>query len=239
MTAIDAGLTVLLIEDEESFVEALRVALHREGFEVVAARDGPDGLAALEQSRPDLVLLDIMLPGMSGIEICRKVRADSRVPIIMLTARDSEADTVAAFDAGADDYVTKPFRLRELIARMRATLRRAPGDESQPPGIVAFDDLVVDRSHATACLSGLPLPIGEREVAVLYALVSRAGRVVSRRTLADELWRLDHVTDSGAIEAHVKRLRAVIETDPASPRRIVAVRGVGYRFDPASDSGPP
>jgi two-component system response regulator RegX3 len=225
--------TVLVVEDEESFVEALVVGLKREGFLVKVARDGVEGLAAFDQVRPDLVLLDVWLPRMSGIDVCREIRTRSRVPIIMVTAKTSEIDTVVGLEVGADDYVTKPYRLRELVARMRAVLRRVPtGEElAESKDVVEVGDLRLDPErhevHLRGDMIGLPL----KEFELLELLMGNAGRVLTRETLIDRVWGPHYVGDTKTLDVHVKRLRAKIEDDPARPVRITTIRGLGYKFE--------
>jgi two-component system, OmpR family, response regulator RegX3 len=225
--------TVLVVEDEESFVEALVVGLKREGFLVKVARDGVEGVAMFDQVRPDLVLLDVWLPRMSGIDVCRELRTRSRVPIIMVTAKSSEIDTVVGLEVGADDYVTKPYRLRELVARMRAVLRRVPtGEETaESKDIVEVGDLRLDPErhevHLRGDMVGLPL----KEFELLELLMGNAGRVLTRETLIDRVWGPHYVGDTKTLDVHVKRLRAKIEDDPARPARITTIRGLGYKFE--------
>jgi two-component system response regulator RegX3 len=225
--------TVLVVEDEESFVEALVVGLKREGFLVSVARDGVEGLALFDQVRPDLVLLDVWLPRMSGIDVCREIRTRSRVPIIMVTAKSSEIDTVVGLEVGADDYVTKPYRLRELVARMRAVLRRVPSGEelAESKDVVEVGDLRLDPErhevHLRGGMIGLPL----KEFELLELLMGNAGRVLTRETLIDRVWGPHYVGDTKTLDVHVKRLRAKIEDDPARPARITTIRGLGYKFE--------
>jgi two-component system response regulator RegX3 len=225
---------VLVVEDEEAFVDALQVGLGREGFDVEVARDGGEALARFDEVRPDLVLLDVMLPTISGVDVCRELRQRSDVPIIMVTARASEIDTVVGLEVGADDYVAKPYRLRELVARMRAVLRRGARD-----GAVPFDDdglvlvagdveLDVDRHEVRVGGELVVLPLKEFEVLAL--LMENAGRVLPRATLIDRVWGHDYVGDTKTLDVHIKRVRAKIEDDPANPRRITTIRGLGYKF---------
>jgi two-component system response regulator RegX3 len=227
--------TVLVVEDEESFVEALVVGLKREGFLVKVARDGVEGLDLFDQVRPDLVLLDVWLPRMSGIDVCRQLRSRSRVPIIMVTAKSSEIDTVVGLEVGADDYVTKPYRLRELVARMRAVLRRAPptDDVSVSSDVIEVGDLRLDPERHEVHLrgSGVSLPLKEFEL--LELLMGNAGRVLTRETLIDRVWGPHYVGDTKTLDVHVKRLRAKIEDDPSRPTRITTIRGLGYKFEGA------
>lgn len=230
---------ILIVEDEQSYVEALEVGLGREGFTTTVARDGPSALALFDAVGPDLVLLDLMLPGMSGIDVCRQIRQKSRVPVIMVTAKDSELDTVVGLEVGADDYVTKPYGLRELIARIRAVLRRAP--DATPVGLVGdaidIDDVRLDIGRHELSVRGQLVPVPRKEFELLETLMSHAGRVLTRETLLDHVWGSDYVGDTKTLDVHVKRLRAKIETDPAHPTRITTIRGVGYRFESADRGG--
>ncbi|MEI2655303.1 MAG: response regulator transcription factor [Microthrixaceae bacterium] len=231
-----ASTTVLVVEDEEAFVDALTVGLRREGFEVAVARDGAEALESFDRIQPDLILLDVMLPTVSGIDVCRQIRAHSDVPIIMVTAKSSEIDTVVGLEVGADDYVTKPYRLRELVARMRAVLRRrsndvernANGETSEAALVVG--ELVVDaESHEVRLRDDIVnLPLKEFEL--LTVLMENAGRVLTRTILIDRVWGHDYVGDTKTLDVHVKRLRAKIEDDPAQPERIITIRGLGYKF---------
>ncbi|MGI8752754.1 MAG: response regulator [Acidimicrobiales bacterium] len=225
--------TVLVVEDEESFIEALVVGLKREGFLVRVARDGVEGIEMFEQVRPDLILLDVWLPRMSGIDVCREVRTRSRVPIIMVTAKSSEIDTVVGLEVGADDYVTKPYRLRELVARMRAVLRRAPSIETSTPSsdVLEVGDLRLDAERHEVHLGGAMVILPLKEFELLELLMANAGRVLPRETLIDRVWGPHYVGDTKTLDVHVKRLRAKIEDDPSQPRRITTIRGLGYKFN--------
>ncbi|MCU4185098.1 response regulator transcription factor [Acidiferrimicrobium sp. IK] len=226
--------TVLVVEDEESFVEALVVGLKREGFLVKVARDGVEGLEMFEQVRPDLILLDVWLPRLSGIDVCREIRTrSSRVPIIMVTAKSSEIDTVVGLEVGADDYVTKPYRLRELVARMRAVLRRVPGDAAAAGGgeVIEVGDLRLDPERHEVHLGGALVTLPLKEFELLELLMSNAGRVLTRETLIDRVWGPHYVGDTKTLDVHVKRLRAKIEDDPGRPARITTIRGLGYKFE--------
>ncbi|MGD9954626.1 MAG: response regulator [Candidatus Nanopelagicales bacterium] len=223
---------VLVVEDEESFSDALSFMLRKEGFEVGVASTGTDAVAQFDQNGADLVLLDLMLPGMSGTEVCRTIRQRSSVPIIMVTAKDGEVDKVVGLELGADDYVTKPFSSRELVARIRAVLRRASEPEELVPptleaGPVRMD---VDRHVVTVGGDSVTLPLKEFEL--LEVLLRNAGRVLTRGMLIDRVWGSDYVGDGKTLDVHVKRLRAKIEADPAAPRHLVTVRGLGYKFEP-------
>ncbi|MBV8385244.1 MAG: response regulator transcription factor [Acidimicrobiia bacterium] len=225
--------TVLVVEDEESFVEALVVGLKREGFRVKVARDGLEALEVFDASRPDLVLLDVMLPRMSGVDVCRELRNKSRVPIVMVTAKASEIDTVVGLEVGADDYVTKPYRLRELVARMRAVLRRAPReDETLTSGdVLEVGDVRLDPERHEVVVRGDEIALPLKEFEVLELLLDNAGRVLTRETLIDRVWGPHYVGDTKTLDVHIKRLRAKIEEDPSHPTRITTIRGLGYRYE--------
>lgn len=225
--------TVLIVEDEESFVEALVVGLKREGFRVVVARDGLEALERFDAAKPDLVLLDVMLPKMSGVDVCRAIRTKSRVPVIMVTAKGSEIDTVVGLEVGADDYVTKPYRLRELVARMRAVMRRSPGDDVAGPGGDAIEvgEVWLDPSRHEVGVRGKELNLPLKEFELLELLLENAGRVLTRETLIDRVWGPHYVGDTKTLDVHIKRLRAKIEDDPSQPTRITTIRGLGYRYE--------
>lgn len=225
--------TVLVVEDEEAFVDALTVGLGREGFRVEIARDGAEALARFDEVNPDLVLLDVMLPTISGIDVCREIRGRSKVPIIMVTAKSSEIDTVVGLEVGADDYVAKPYRLRELVARMRAVLRRAPlvDDLDVEDGeVITVDDVVVNTASHEVTVRGQLVALPLKEFELLTLLIENAGRVLTRGTLIDRIWGSDYVGDTKTLDVHIKRLRGRIEDDPSSPTRIVTVRGLGYKY---------
>ncbi|MCB1000197.1 MAG: response regulator transcription factor [Acidimicrobiales bacterium] len=226
---------VLLVEDEESFVDALLVGLTREGFKVEVARDGYEALERFDLVRPDLVLLDVMLPRISGIDVCRQLRKRTQVPIIMVTAKSSEIDTVVGLEVGADDYVTKPYRIRELVARMRAVLRRNARDQQAVPdlsmGSVVVGDVALDPEEHRVTLHGEPLGLPLKEFELLHLLMANAGRVLPREVLIDRVWGSDYVGDTKTLDVHIKRLRAKVEDDPTAPTRIVTIRGLGYKFE--------
>lgn len=230
----DPQATILIVEDEESFVEALVVGLKREGFLVKVARDGAQALELFDVVRPDLVLLDVMLPKVSGIDVCREIRSRSRVPIIMVTAKASEIDTVVGLEVGADDYVSKPYRLRELVARMRAVLRRAPRDVPGPTSGDALEvgDVVLDPDRHEVFVRGQPLTLPLKEFELLELLLANAGRVLTRETLIDRVWGPNYYGDTKTLDVHIKRLRSKIEDD-ARPRRIITIRGLGYKYEAA------
>ena len=222
---------VLVVEDEESFSDALSYMLRKEGFEVSVAATGTEAITLFERTGADIVLLDLMLPEMSGSEVCRQIRQRSNVPIIMVTARDAEIDKVVGLEIGADDYVTKPYSPRELVARIRAVLRRrTEPTETESPTLAAGPvRMDVDRHVVTVSGDGVPLPLKEFE---LLEMVQRnAGRVLTRGQLIDRIWGADYVGDTKTLDVHVKRLRGKIEPEPSSPRYIVTVRGLGYKFD--------
>jgi two-component system response regulator RegX3 len=225
--------TVLLVEDEEAFIEALTVGLGREGFDVEVARDGAEALDCFDEVRPDLVLLDVMLPTISGIDVCRELRRRTDVPIIMVTAKAAEIDTVVGLEVGADDYVTKPYRLRELVARMRAVLRRRPlaGDQAVAGNeVIRLDGIELDTDSHEVRVNGDVVNLPLKEFELLAVLMENAGRVLPRATLIDRVWGSDYVGDTKTLDVHVKRLRSKIEDDPSSPTRIVTIRGLGYKY---------
>ncbi len=230
-----ANPTVLLVEDEPSFVEALQIGLSREGFNVVVARDGEEALTVFAAQAPDLILLDVMLPKISGIDVCREIRKTSQVPIIMVTAKSEEIDTVVGLEVGADDYVTKPYRIRELVARMRAALRRtadATGEiEVVSTSVVEVDSVVIDPDQHIVSVDSVELNMPLKEFELLYLLAVNAGRVLTRETLIDRVWGSDYVGDTKTLDVHIKRIRAKIEKDPANPKRIITIRGLGYKFE--------
>jgi two-component system, OmpR family, response regulator RegX3 len=225
---------VLVVEDEESFSDALSYMLRKEGFEVSVAATGTEAMTEFDRTGADIVLLDLMLPEMSGTEVCRQLRTKSHVPIIMVTARDSEIDKVVGLEIGADDYVTKPYSPRELVARIRAVLRRQVGNDTgdlTPPTLAAGPvRMDVDRHVVTVGGEAVQLPLKEFEL--LELLLRNAGRVLTRGQLIDRVWGADYVGDTKTLDVHVKRLRSKIEPEPSTPRFIVTVRGLGYKFEP-------
>jgi len=227
---------ILLVEDEQSYREPLAYLLGREGFEVIEADTGPQALESAEEHEPDLILLDLMLPGLDGTEVCRRIRQTSNVPIIMLTAKDSEIDKVVGLEIGADDYVTKPYSARELLARVRAVLRRrekAAADDGAPEDseeILRAGHVVMDVDRHTVTVNGDEVAFPLREFELLQFLLRNSGRVVTREQLIDRVWGADYVGDTKTLDVHVKRIRAKIETDPAAPKLLRTVRGVGYRL---------
>jgi two-component system, OmpR family, response regulator RegX3 len=228
--------TILVVEDEESFIDALTVGLRREGFLVVVARDGVEAMTQFDKYRPDVVLLDVMLPKVSGLDVCRQIRARSRVPVIMVTAKTSEIDTVVALEVGADDYITKPYRLRELVARIRAVLRRSPGAVEAEFGsedLVQVGDVQLDSSSHEVTIRGDIVPFPLKEFELLETLLINAGRVLTRDQLIDRVWGPHYVGDTKTLDVHIKRLRSKIEMNPAEPERILTVRGLGYKYTKA------
>jgi len=228
---------VLIVEDEPSFVDALTIGLEREGFDIAVAVDGAEALDQFDRHEPDVVLLDVMLPKVSGIDVCRQLRKKSQVPIIMVTAKGSEIDTVVGLEVGADDYVTKPYRLRELIARIRAVLRRAPEAGQGPqavslmtPDSVVVDGVQLDPGEHRVEVDGADVKLPLKEFELLHLLLANAGRVLPRDVLIDRVWGADYVGDTKTLDVHIKRLRAKIERDPGNPQRIVTIRGLGYKY---------
>ena len=228
--------SVLVVDDEPSFTEALSVGLRREGFEVRTASDGRAALAEIAEAEPDLVLLDVMLPGMSGLDVCREIRKRSRVPLIMVTARGEEIDAVVGLEVGADDYVAKPYRLRELVARMRAVLRRAgtrPAESRAAARCLVEGDLELDIDRHELRVHGELVTLALKEFELLAYLMGYAGRVVTRDSLMANVWGYNYIGDTKTIDVHVKRLRSKIEDDPSNPQRITTIRGLGYRYERA------
>ena len=226
--------TVLVVEDEASYVEALMIGLTREGFRVEVAVDGVEALARFDVVQPDVVLLDVMLPKISGIDVCRQLRKRSQVPIIMVTAKGAEIDTVVGLEVGADDYVTKPYRMRELVARMRAVMRRqgigAEGPELSE-GAITVGHVSLDPEEHRVVIDGVEVQMPLKEFELLHLLLVNAGRVLSRDVLIDRVWGSDYVGDTKTLDVHVKRLRGKLETDSANPTRIVTIRGLGYKYE--------
>ena len=221
---------VLVVEDEESYSEALSYVLRKEGFEVAIAATGPDALSEFERSGADIVLLDLMLPGLPGTEVCRRIRQTSNVPIIMVSAKDSEVDKVVGLELGADDYVTKPYSPRELLARIRAVLRRGMELDEESPALEAGRvRMDIDRHLVTVDGEHVRLPLKEFELLELF--LRNTGRVLTRGQLIDRVWGSDYVGDTKTLDVHVKRLRAKVERDPANPSTLVTVRGLGYKYE--------
>jgi two-component system response regulator RegX3 len=223
---------LLVVEDEESFSDALSYMLQREGFEVAVASTGPDGLEEFARRGADLVLLDLMLPGLPGTEVCRRLRAVSSVPVIMLTAKDSEVDKVVGLELGADDYVTKPFSHRELVARIRAVLRRRGEPEDAGAATLESGPVRMDVERHVVTVNGRSVSLPLKEFELLELLLRNAGRVLTRMQLIERVWGADYVGDTKTLDVHVKRLRSKIEPDPGSPRYLVTVRGLGYKLEP-------
>jgi two-component system response regulator RegX3 len=224
---------VLIVEDEESFADPLAFLLRKEGFTAAVASTGQQALEEFDRNGADIVLLDLMLPGMSGTDVCRALRQRSTVPVIMVTARDSEIDKVVGLEIGADDYVTKPYSARELIARVRAVLRRGgeAGDGELLPQVLAAGPVRMDVERHVVTVEGGEIPLPLKEFDLLEYLLRNVGRVLTRGQLIDRVWGADYVGDTKTLDVHVKRLRSKIEPDPASPRHLVTVRGLGYKFE--------
>ncbi len=228
-----AGPTVLVVEDEEAFLDALEIGLTQEGFRVELARDGAEALDRWEAVEPDLILLDLMLPRVSGVDVCREIRSKSKVPIIMVTAKSSEIDTVVGLEVGADDYVTKPYRMRELVARMRAVMRRFenPGEEVDDASVLEVGDVRLDAARHEVTVGGELVSLPLKEFELLELMLANAGRVLSRDVLIDRVWGHDYVGDTKTLDVHIKRLRSKVEPDPPNPTRIVTIRGLGYKYE--------
>jgi two-component system response regulator RegX3 len=231
-------INILLVEDEESFVDALTIGLDREGFDVAIARDGQQAVALFAKDTFDIVLLDLMLPKMSGLDVCREIRASSEVPIIIVSAKGEEVDMVLMLELGADDYVTKPYRLRELVARIRAVLRRRETHEN----VMASDDEIqlgpirMDIDARRCYVDGEEIKLRKKEFALLRLLLENPGRVLTREVLIDRIWGSDYVGDTKTLDVHIKRLRTLIEDNPKNPEHITTVRGVGYRYEATKSS---
>jgi two-component system response regulator RegX3 len=222
---------ILVVEDEDSFSDPLSYLLRREGYDVAVADDGTAALDEFDRNGADLVLLDLMLPGLSGIDVCRTLRQRSSVPVIMLTAKDSEIDKVVGLEIGADDYVTKPYSSRELLARVKAVLRRLAEPEDLLPSTIEAGPVRMDVERHTVTVNGKPTALPLKEFELLEMLLRNAGRVLTRMQLIDRVWGSDYVGDTKTLDVHIKRLRAKIEPDPAQPVHIVTVRGLGYKFE--------
>jgi two-component system, OmpR family, response regulator RegX3 len=223
---------ILVVEDEQSFSDPLSYLLRKEGYEVGIAETGPAALEEFDRAGADLVLLDLMLPGLSGTEVCRQLRARSSVPVIMLTAKDSEIDKVVGLEIGADDYVTKPYSSRELLARVRAVLRRGQESEDLSPATLEAGPVRMDVDRHVVTVSGEHVSLPLKEFELLELLLRNTGRVLTRHQLIDRVWGSDYVGDTKTLDVHVKRLRSKVETDPGAPRHLVTVRGLGYKFEP-------
>ena len=248
-TARRTSALILVVEDEESYREALLAGLTREGYQVELASDGIDGLRRFVDHQPDLVLLDLLLPGMSGVEVCRRMRAIAPVPIIMVSALDSETDIVLGLELGAEDYIAKPYRLRELVARIRSVLRRVSTPAHRIPGesqaeFPKADKIVaspfeINFARRVVTAKGQPIHLSRREFDLLALLLSPPGQVRTREELIDKLWSGRDLTDTRTLDTHIRRLRVKLEPDPGSPRFLVTVRGVGFRFEPDGNNDPP
>jgi two-component system response regulator RegX3 len=222
---------VLIVEDEESFADPLAFLLRKEGFTAAVAGTGQDALEEFDRNGADIVLLDLMLPGMSGTDVCKALRQRSAVPVIMVTARDSEIDKVVGLELGADDYVTKPYSARELIARVRAVLRRGGESEDTSPAVLEAGPVRMDVERHVVTVTGGEVPLPLKEFDLLEYLLRNVGRVLTRGQLIDRVWGADYVGDTKTLDVHVKRLRSKIESDPSAPRHLVTVRGLGYKFE--------
>jgi two-component system response regulator RegX3 len=223
---------ILIVEDEESLSEPLAFILEREGYRVTVADDGPSALAAFDKTGADLVLLDLMLPGIPGTEVCRVLRSKSQVPIVMLTAKDSEVDIVVGLELGADDYVTKPYSTRELLARIRAVLRRRVDDDDDlADGVLEAGDIRMDVERHVVTVRGEDVAMPLKEFELLELLMRNAGRVLTRGQLIDRVWGSDYFGDTKTLDVHIKRIRSKIESVPSEPKALVTVRGLGYRIE--------
>jgi two-component system response regulator RegX3 len=221
------------VEDEPTLADTIAYTLRREGMEVVVAADGEAAVERFRSNPPSLVLLDLMLPKLSGLDVCRRIRSESTVPIVILTAKDSEADKVAGLEIGADDYVTKPFSMRELLSRIRAQLRRSQMATTSPPaigGALAGGPVQLDPDHHEAAVRGQPISLTPKEFELLELFLVRKGRLLTRERLIEEVWGPDYVGDTRTLDVHVKRLRQKVEEDPHQPRHLLTVRGLGYKF---------
>ncbi len=237
---------VLVVEDEEAYVDALTVGLSREGFDVSVARTGAEALSGFDECDPDVVLLDLMLPSVSGLDVCRELRSRSTVPIIMVTAKSAEVDTVVGLEVGADDYVTKPYRIRELVARIRALLRREDiiraeagrstpvadtGSDTPVDEAIVVGDVSLDVAKHEVVIRGEEVSLPLKEFELLHYLMANAGRVLTRDALIDRVWGHDYVGDTKTLDVHIKRLRGKVEQEPSKPGVIVTIRGLGYKFE--------
>jgi len=225
----------MLVEDEEAFIEALQVGLAREGFEVVVARDGAEALSKFDVVDPDIMLLDVMLPKVSGTDVCREVRKKSQVPIIIVSAKGSEVDAVVGLEVGADDYIVKPYRLRELVARMRAVMRRSTLTQTEIDdvgfGAIWVGDVSIDPERHVVTIRDEVVKLPLKEFELLYVLMANAGKVMTRENLIDRVWGSDYFGDTKTLDVHIKRLRSKVESDPANPVNIVTIRGLGYKYE--------
>ena len=223
---------ILVVEDEESVLDPLELLLTKEGYSIVTARDGKEALEKFDQSSPDLILLDLMLPEISGTQVCRQIRSKSSVPIIMLTAKDTEVDKVVGLELGADDYIVKPYSKAELVARIKAVLRRQSSDNSSTElGIISAGPVKIDIDRHLVTINGITISLPLKEFELLEFLARNKGRVLTRTQLIDRVWGSDYFGDTKTLDVHVKRLRAKIEKDPANPVYIQTIRGLGYKFE--------
>lgn len=222
---------ILVVEDEASFSEALAYLLTKEGFEVTVAENGAEAITEFARNGADLVLLDLMLPGLSGVEVCRQIRSYSQVPIIMLTAKDDEVDKVVGLEIGADDYVTKPYKSRELVARIRAVLRRQGNIDEISESVLTAGGVSMDVERHMVSVRGANVALPLKEFELLEMLLRNAGRVLTRGQLIDRIWGSNYVGDTKTLDVHIKRIRAKIEEDPADPSIITTVRGLGYKYE--------
>jgi two-component system, OmpR family, response regulator RegX3 len=222
---------VLLVDDEEPLCTSLSFTLKKEGYDVTCAGDGPSALELAREQSPDVILLDVMLPGLDGVEVCRRIRADSDVPILMLSAKDQEIDKVVGLEIGADDYITKPFSTRELLARMKAVMRRYPGEAAQGRGLLETGPVLINLDRHEVQVRGERIDLSPKEFRLLHALVASRGRALSRDELIETVWGNEFMGDLKTLDVHVRWLREKIEEDPSDPKHIQTIRGVGYRFD--------
>ncbi|MCI1675721.1 MAG: response regulator transcription factor [Ancrocorticia sp.] len=223
---------ILVVDDEPTYRDALTFNLRRDGFQVVAAADGNAAMALFESENPDLILLDLMLPGLSGIEVCNRVRASSNVPIIMVTAKDDEVDKIVGLEVGADDYLTKPYSYRELVARIRAVLRRVSSNDAveEQHDVLSVGAVTLDSDAHVVTVNGKPVAMPLREFELLEMFMENPGRVLTRSQILDRIWGMDYVGDTKTLDVHVKRIRAKIEDDPSNPAMLVTIRGLGYKL---------
>ena len=227
-----ANARLLIVEDDDRIRASLRLALRDEGYAVVDSPDADSALERFREEEPDLILLDVLLPGMDGLELCRTIRRTSAVPVVMLTARDDSHDVVAGLEAGADDYVTKPYNVKEVAARIRALLRRTQGMLAESGGARRFDQLEIRVDEGVVLIDGHPIDLTKTEFRLLSALIDHERKVLSRDQLLELVWGYDYYGDDRVVDAHIRRLRAKIERDPSAPEYVITVRGLGYQFDP-------
>ncbi len=232
---MNTGTRVLVVDDEPSYRESLKIILGREGYNVDVAADGEEALAMFHALEPDMVLLDVMLPGLTGLDVCRRIRARNDTPVIMVSARRDEIDTVVGLEVGADDYVAKPYRGRELVARMRTVMRRAGARQARTAQMaqISLADVTLDRDRHRVTVAGEVVRLPLKEFDLLALLMENAGFVMTRQTLIDRVWGFDYVGSTKTLDVHIKRLRSRIEADPSEPVRIVTIRGLGYKYTAA------